>query len=330
MRLRLLWRNPGVLFWTFVFPVVVSMVLGTAFEREVLGPVKVAIVDGEGAQSLAERLASEPELAVLRLTPEEAHRQLTQGKVAMVLVPGPALELRVDPSRPEGRSARLLVESALAPPSADRKRLRATPVSEPGSRYVDFLIPGLLGLSLMSTSVWTMALPLVIMRGNKLLKRLGATPMRRGHFFAAFALARGVFALLEMVFFCAFARLAYGVPMVGGYLAFAGVVLLGATCFGGLGLLAASRIDSDESANGVFNVVTLPMVFLSGVFFPLERLPGWARPLIEALPLTPLNEALRGIMLEGAGMTALAVPLAVLLAWSVVFYAGALRFFRWV
>jgi ABC-2 type transport system permease protein len=329
LRMRPLWRQPSVLFWTFAFPIVATLVLGPAFQRQEAPTVKVAVVEREGAQALAERLAASPELEVVRLSHDEARRRLTQGRVALVVLPGAEPELLVDPSQPEGLSARLLAESALAPGGPAPARLRTTRVSEPGSRYVDFLVPGLLGLSLMSTSIWTLALPLVFMRSGRLLKRLGATPMQRGHFFAAFVLARGVFALLEAAFFCVFARWMFHVPMVGSYASFVGVVLLGGSCFAGLGLLAASRIDNEESANGVFNLVTLPMVFLSGVFFPTDRLPAWMQPVVQVLPLTPLNEALRGIMLDGAGLAALGMPLALLAGWSVVFFFTALRIFRW-
>ncbi|WP_164002119.1 ABC transporter permease [Pyxidicoccus caerfyrddinensis] len=331
MRLRMLWRMPAVLFWSFGFPLIASLVLAAAFQDRALAPVRVAVADGTGAEALVARLEGTPELQVQRAPPEEARRRLTQGRVHLVLLPGAEPELLVDPGQPEGRSARLLVREVLAraPGAPSPAQLRVTPVSEPGNRYIDFLLPGLLGMVLMSTSIWAMASSVVAMRGGKLLKRLAATPMARGHFVGAFLLARGLFAVVEMTFFCALARLVFGVPMSGSYAAVGAVGLLGAMSFSGLGLLLASRVETEDSATGLFNLSTMPMLFLSGVFFPAQNFPGWMQPVIHALPLTALNGSLRAVMLEGADLLSLGAPLAVLAAWAAGCMVVALRVFRW-
>lgn len=332
MRLRILWRQPDVLFWTFIFPIIVTLVLGLAFRNEDLPPVRVAVAEGAGAQALVSRLEGVPELEVLRLDEATARRRLSRGQVALVLLPGGAEpEAVVDRTQPEGRTARLLVEQALASNGSGPRvePLKATPVSEPGNRYVDFLIPGLLGLSLMSTSMWTLASSVVIMRGGKLLKRMAATPMSRPGFFVAFILARGLFGLVEVLFFCAFARWIFRVPMFGSYALFIGVGLLGALCFAAVGLLIASRANTEESVGGLINVATLPMMFMSGVFFSSDNFPGWLQPFVRALPLTALNDSLRAIMLEGAGLMSLGLPLAVIAAWTLVPLALTVRLFRW-
>lgn len=334
MRLRILLRQPEVLFWTFIFPVVTTLVLGLAFRDEALAPVRVAVAEGPGAQALVARLEGVSDLQVRRLEAQAARRQLTRGQVALVLLPGQGQEPEalVDPSQPEGRTARLLVAQALASAGSGPRieALKATPVSEPGNRYVDFLVPGLLGLSLMSTSMWTLASSLVTMRGGKLLKRMAATPMSRPGFFVAFILARGLFGLLEVLFFCAYAQWLFDVPMLGSYALFIAVGLLGALCFAALGLLTAVRVRTEESINGLVNLVTLPMMFLSGVFFSAENFPDWLQPVIRALPLTALNDALRAIMLEGAGLVALGTPVLVMVAWTLIPTALTARWFRWV
>lgn len=208
--------------------------------------------------------------------------------------------------------------------------MKATPVSEPGNRYIDFLIPGLLGMSLLSSSLWALSSPLVTMRGGKLLKRLAATPMRRSHFFVAFLTGRLLFALAEVLFFCAFARWLFNVPMFGSYAAFIVVGLLGALAFASLGLLVAIRARTEESVGGLINLVSMPMLFLSGVFFSSENFPGWLQPFIHVLPLTLVNDSLRAIMLEGAGLMSQGASMAMLAGWAVIPTVLALRLFRWV
>jgi ABC-type multidrug transport system permease subunit len=332
MRLRMLFRQPDVLFWTFGFPIITTLVLGLAFRTEALKPVNIAVAEGPGAQALVARLEGVPELRVQTLAEGDARRRLARGQVSLVLLSGQEPEALVDPSQPEGRTARLMVAQALAPGArgARVEAVKTTPVSEPGNRYIDFLIPGLLGMSLLSSSLWALATPMVSMRGGKLLKRLAATPMRRSHFFISFLTGRLVFALLEVGFFCAFARLFFGVPMFGSYAAFFAVSLLGAVSFSALGLLVAIRARSEESVGGLINLVTMPMLFLSGVFFSSDNFPGWLQPFIRALPLTMVNDSLRAIMLEGTSLAALGLPMVLLVVWMVVPLVLALRWFRWV
>jgi ABC-2 type transport system permease protein len=242
-----------------------------------------------------------------------------------VVRPGPTTELLVDPMQSEGRTARVLVERALAGAT-----LRTVEVKAPGSRYIDFLIPGLLGFGLMSSGVWGLGWALVQMRTGKLLKRLVATPMRRSHFLLSFVLSRSVLALLEVLFFLLFARLAFGVHMFGSYAAFILFGLVGSLSFSGLSLLVASRAQNAETASGLMNLVTMPMMILSGVFFSASNFPGWMQPLVRVLPLTALNDGLRGIMTDGAALSALGPQLAVLAVWGLVPFVLALRIFRWV
>ncbi|WP_338873605.1 ABC transporter permease [Myxococcus stipitatus] len=333
MRLRVLLRQPEVLFWSFGFPIITTLVLGMAFRNEALGPVRIAVADGPGASELLVRLKDVPELEARAMDVGEARRLLARGRVALVLMPGGAPpEALVDPSQPEGRTARLLVTQALAaaPDGPRLEAVKATPVSEPGNRYVDFLIPGLLGMSLMSSSLWALSVPLVAMRGGKLLKRLAGTPMSRTYFFLSFLLARTAFAVLEVVFFCLFARWLFGVPMFGGYGAFLAVGLLGSMCFASLALLVSIRARNEESVGGLVNLISMPMMFLSGVFFSSENFPGWMQPFIRALPLTALNDSLRAIMLEGTPVLALGLPMLVLVVWTILPMLVALRWFRWV
>ncbi len=333
-RMRSLWREPGTIFWVFAFPLLTSLVLGLAFRNQTPEELAVVVADGPDADALAARLDAVDGLVATRLGEAGARDALRRGKAVLVLRPGAgseASELVVDPQRPEARTARLLVVDALERRGGreDRVAVRVAEVTEPGSRYIDFLVPGLLGFGLMSSSVWGLGWALVQMRGGKLLKRLVATPMQRSHFLLSFMLSRSVLALAEILFYVGFAWALFDMPVRGSLLALVAFGLLGSASFGGLTLLVTSRATTPEMANGLMNLITLPMMILSGVFFASSRFPDWMQPLVQALPLTALNDGLRGLMTEGVSVLALGRQLAVLCVWGFVPFALAVRYFRW-
>lgn len=331
MRLRALWREPSAIFWVFVFPMLISIALGLAFRNQTLAKLTVAVVEGPGSARLVQGLSSTPGLQVQTLPLEPARRALATGKVALVVVATEPPRLLVDPAVPEGRTARLLVEDTLQR-LAGRTDALVIPeehVTTPGGRYIDFLIPGLLGFGLMSSSVWGLGWGLVQMRMGKLLKRLVATPMRKADLLASFILSRLLLALLETAFFLGFARLLFDVRVQGALPSFFLVAAAGALSFGGLGLLVASRAQNSETAGGLMNLVTLPMMVLSGVFFAASHFPAWMQPLVRALPLTAVIDGLRGIAIDGTSLWTLGGPLLVLAVWGVGAFVLALRLFRW-
>jgi ABC-2 type transport system permease protein len=331
MRLRALWREPSALFWIFVFPMLISIALGLAFRNQSLSTLSVAVVDGPSGARVLPALAAAHGLETQRLGLPEARRALATGKVALVVVAEEPPRLLVDPGVPEGRTARLLAVDALQRMEGrtDAVLLPEEHVTTPGGRYIDFLIPGLLGFGLMSSSVWGIGWGLVQMRMGKLLKRLVATPMRRVDLLASFILSRLLLALIETAFFLIFARLLFSVRVQGSLLAFFLVAAAGALSFGGLGLLVASRSQNSETANGLMNLVTLPMTVLSGVFFAASHFPPWMQPLVKALPLTAVIDGLRRISSDGASVASLGGPFLVLALWGGVSFALALRLFRW-
>jgi ABC-2 type transport system permease protein len=331
MRLRALWREPSAIFWIFVFPMLISIALGLAFRNQSLSRLTVAVVDGAAFARVLPALASTPGLETQVLGLPEARRALASGKVALVVVAEEPPRLLVDPGVPEGRTSRLLVVDALQRMAGrqDAVVLQEEHVTTPGGRYIDFLIPGLLGFGLMSSSVWGLGWGLVQMRMGKLLKRLVATPMRKADLLLSFILSRVLLALLETVFFLTFARILFSVRVTGSTLSFCLLAAAGALSFGGLGLLVASRAQNSETANGLMNLVTLPMTVLSGVFFAASHFPAWMQPLVKALPLTALIDGLRAISIDGASLWALHGQLFVLLLWGAAGFAVALRIFRW-
>jgi ABC-type multidrug transport system permease subunit len=200
---------------------------------------------------------------------------------------------------------------------------------EPGSRYIDFLIPGLLGMNLMGGSIWSMGFAIVDARRRKLMKRLIATPMPRHYFLLSFLISRLAMLVVEVTAFLSFGVLVFGVPIRGSLFLVAGICVLGSLAFGAIGLLLSSRARTIEAASGLMNLTMLPMWILSGVFFSSQRFPDAVQPIIAALPLTALNDALRATMLQGATVAQIAPQAAVLAAWLLVCFPVALKLFRW-
>jgi ABC-2 type transport system permease protein len=324
-------RQPEAIFWTFLFPVLMAVVLGIAFRGEG-GTVPVAVIaDGPGAERLAKALGPDNGVRVERAGRPEAERRLRAGKASIVLIPGDPVIYRFDPSRPESRLARETVDAALQRGfgRVDPVRVRDESVAEPGGRYVDFLVPGLLGMNLMGGGLWGIGWTVVEMRIRKLLKLQLTTPMRRRDFLLSHVLVRAFFLPVEVVPLLLFAWLLFGVRVAGSYASFALICLLGALSFAGLGTLIASRARSTGAISGLINLCSLPMFVLSGVFFSTGRFPDSFQPWIRALPLTALIDALRMVALDGATLLSTAPHLLVLVAWGVASFVVALRIFRW-
>jgi ABC transporter DrrB family efflux protein len=333
-RLRMYVREPEALFWTFGFPILMAIGLGIAFARRAPEPGTVDVEDGPEAAALVRALAASPDLDVHAYPASEARDRLRTGKVALVVAPGgPGSEVvyRYDPSRPEGRLARALTDAALQRASGrhDARATRDDVIVEPGARYIDFLIPGLIGMNLMSASMWGVAWTIVYARTKKLLKRLAATPMRRRDFLLSQMIARLALVVTEVGVPLGFGWIAFSVALHGSVQALACVSIAGVASFSGLGLLVASRARSTEVVSGLMNLAMLPMFVLSGVFFSSARFPAALQPVIRLLPLTALNDALRAVITDGAPLAHTFPQLAVLLVWAVVCFALALRWFRW-
>jgi len=338
-RLRELMREPEVIFWVFFFPVLLAAALGIAFRDRPPDKIFVAVVEHPDAQQLARTLSAAPPLEAEVLSDREAARQFRLGKLALVVYPGESrggLETRpyvyrYDPTRPDSLLARSLVDSALqkAAGRADPVNTRPEPVTEPGARYIDFLIPGLLGMNLMSGAMWGVGFALVDMRVKKLLKRLVATPMRRSDFLLALISSRLVLMLIQVVLLLVVGRVLFHLVIQGSLSSVVVVGGVGSICFSGLGLLVASRAQRIETVSGLMNAAMLPMFVLSGVFFSSERFPEAMQPLIRLLPLTALNDALRAVILEGAGLAAQGARLLVMAVWGALCFVLALRWFRW-
>ncbi len=332
VRYREFYREPEAIFWVFIFPVLLTAGLGIAFRSRAPDRTPIALVEQHADSALSSRLAREDGLKVRTLDDSAAVQALRAGDVALVVVTTDSgVEYRYDPERPDAREARLRADEAVQRAAGRRDPLAAhdRAVREAGSRYVDFVVPGLLGMNLMGSGIWGVGFAIVDARRKHLLKRLVATPMSRTQFLASFVLSRLTFLVLEVALLLGFAALVFGVPLRGSPVVLAGVCLLSALAFASLGLLLAARPRTVEGVSGIMNLVMLPMWIFSGVFFSSARFPDAVQPLIKALPLTAVNDALRATMLRGAGPGQLLPELAVIIAWLVLTFALAVRLFRW-
>jgi len=329
-------REPEVVFWVFVFPLLLATGLGIAFRNKPADASSVAIVAGSGAQEAETLLQRSPQYASFKIVvqdADEARKGFRLGKYDLVIEPDGAggLRYRYDPARPESVLARSEVNDALQT-AAGRKDVVTTAVvtsSEPGSRYIDFLIPGLLGMNLMNSGMWGIGFALVDMRQRRLLKRFVGTPMRRGDFLLALLSSRLVLMIIEIGLLLTLGVLVFHMKVLGSVFAILLLGCAGAMCFGGVGLLTASRAQKIESVSGLMNLVMMPMWIFSGVFFSYERFPAVIQPLIKALPLTALNDALRASILEGTPLIHQWPRLLVMLLWGSVSFLLALKWFRW-
>jgi len=334
MRLRELRREPGTLFWVFGFPILISVALGLAFRTTGPAPVTAGVLPGVPPD--VARALADGGVKVRPLDEAAARNELRAGRVSLIVAPPApggdgALSYRYDPMRPEARLARAVVDDVLqrAAGRRDPRPARDEIVRERGARYIDFLIPGLIGMNLMSGSMWGIGWVLVNMRVRKLLKRLLAAPMRRRHLFYAQALARLVVIPVELIVILVFARLAFDVRMTGSWVALALISLVGSASFAGMAILVASRAQNSETVSGLMNLVMLPMFVLSGVFFSSAHFPAFMQPAVNALPLTALCNGLRAVIIDGAGLAGIAAPVGVMAAWGGISFALGLRLFRW-
>jgi len=333
-RVREFVREPEAVFWTFIFPILLATGLGIAFRSRPAEVAKVAILaTAPGADSLRIALARDSSLDVESLDDTAAATALRIGRVALVVVPqgGGRAEYRYDAARDEARTARHLVDRALQQAAGRRDPVIVTDqlVSERGSRYIDFVLPGLLAMNLMGGGIWGLGFGIVDARRKKLLKRFVATPMSRAQYLLSFLFMRLAMMVVEVGVVIAFGLLAFDVPMRGSIATFALIAVTGTMMFGAIGLLIASRARTLEGASGLMNFVMLPMWVGSGVFFAATNFPDVVQPVVQALPLTALVDAMRVNMLQGGGVAAVGGELAVMAAWLVVAFIVALRLFRW-
>ena len=329
-------RQPDAVFWSYFFPVVMVFALGLTFNRRQGPTVSVDVVDQELYSSLQTAFKDQPQFKTQQTTIDDAKNRLRTGRTDLLIervTDGAGYCYIYDPNRPESVAARSLVDDRLQRSAGrlDAVEVRDQEVNDLGSRYVDFLVPGILGMNIMGGGLWGVGFAIVQMRIAKVLKRLLATPMKRSHFLWSVLASRLVFLVPGILIIFGSAWLMFGVTVRGNLLSALAVILLGSLTFSGIGLLVACRAKSVEMVSGLMNLVMLPMWLFSGIFFSTDRFPNAMQPFVQALPLTPLIAALRAITLEGAGLfePAQVLRLSILAAWAIGSFVIALKLFRW-
>jgi ABC-2 type transport system permease protein len=328
VRFRLFLREPEAIFWIFVFPILLAVGLGIAFRNR---PADVFQV-GATTPQLTQALAADKGLKAATMNDADGTRALATGSILLLVTKTPdGVSYKYDETNPDARTARMVADRAIQTAAGRREAVHVENqlVHETGARYIDFVVPGLLGMNLMGSAIWGMGFSIVESRQKKLLKRLVASPMPRWQYLASYLLSRLSMLVIEVVGFLGFARWVFGVPFRGSMWQLGLLCVLTSLAFSALGLLVASRATTMEAASGLMNLVMLPMWILSGVFFSATRFPSVIQPVVRALPLTAAIEALRGNMLQGTNLGQQTAQIGILLGWLLVSFAISLRIFRW-
>ena len=339
-RMREFWRQPAAVFWVYGFPLLMMVALGTAFRNRPVDKIPVTVVESSQAESIRNALQQDerfigPGGDVEIQDLETCQQRLRTGKTLLIVSAGSSsgadYSFTYDPERPGSLMARDVINNLLqtAAGRRDPAAVEDVPVSEPGGRYIDFLVPGLLGMGLMGGGMWGVGFAIVNLRIRKLLKRYLATPMKRSHFLGSMMISRLLFTITEVLILVVAARWLFDVVNHGSFAAAAVLVILGACQFGGIGLLVASRAETTETVSGLMNLVMLPMWIGSGVFYSIERFPESLQTVLNLLPLTPLIHSLRSVMQDGASLLGLLPEIGLISTWTVVTFALAMRWFRW-
>jgi len=341
-RLKETFREPEVLFWIFIFPILLAGALGIAFREKPADKMKIAIEQSVSAEKISKMLSARKGLEPVVLDNKEASEQLRKGKVDLIIGIDKgsnlsedsdisSLVFTYDKTRSTSEIARLTSQDAIERGLGrkDMVSIRDNLVETPGSRYIDFLIPGMIGMNLMGSGMWGVGFAVVLARTRRLLKRLAATPMRRSHYLLGFMLSRMIFLVPEVAVLVAMGWIMFNVKVHGTIFDLTVVSLFGSLTFVGMGTLVASRTKTIEAASGWINLIMMPMYILSGAFFSYERFPAFAIPIIRALPLTALNDALRAVMNDGKPLWAIWLELGVMLIWGLGSFVVALKIFKW-
>jgi ABC-2 type transport system permease protein len=341
-RLREFYRQPARIFWVYGFPTVLAVCLGWAFQGRPPEAIQADVVKNADWARIEKALTAYNKSAAavgkppvqFELQPlEKAIERLETGDSTLVVEPkgSPPIVYHFDPTRPEAVTARALIDDVLQEAEGRRNPVATGEerVTKPGARYIDFLIPGLIGLNVMGGGLWGIGFLLVNFRIGKLLKRFIATPMPRRDFLLALLGARMTFLIPDLAILMSLGHYGFGMPIKGSVWLIVVIVTLGGLAFAGVGLLVGSRAQTTETVSGLMNLVMLPMWIFSGVFFSSARFKGPIQYFVQALPLTQLLNALRAVILKGAGLSDVSMALVILALWAVLTFVLALKIFRW-
>ena len=357
-------REPGVLFWGILFPVLMALGLGIAFAKKSDVIRKIAIIESVSADSLQygnnslgrflhnscetnskvqegewkwkyvikdEKLGNSIFL-FYEMNPEEAMMLLKRGTFNVLMSSGNGkTEYHFDPMNSDAELTYLKISSIIGEGKilTVESSSEIRPLTVKGTRYIDFLVPGLIAMGVMMSCMWGISYGIIEKRSKKLLRRMVATPMKKSHFLIALISVRFTMNIIEALILLVFALTAFKMTIQGDILALLMIFIAGNLAFSGLAVLTSSHTANTEVGNGIINFVVTPMMVLSGIFFSYQNFPEWAIPVIRNLPLTMLADGMRSIFNEGAGFAQVIKPIIVLTATGIIFFGAGLKIFRW-
>jgi len=357
-------REPGVLFWGILFPILMSLGLGLAFTKKADVIRKVAIVSAETKSDASSDTsiltdflqkscdANSPEeketwnwkyiirdeklgnsvFLFYNMKWDEAMKLLKRGTINVILIGSESsVEYHFDPMNPDAELTYLKLfniigEGVTVAADSDSE---IKPLTVTGTRYIDFLVPGLIAMGVMMSCMWGISYGIIEKRSKKLLRRLVATPMKKSYFLIALIMVRITMNFIESLVLFLFAMIAFKMTIQGDISALIMIFLAGNLAFAGIAVFVSSHTSNTEVGNGLINFVVFPMMVLSGIFFSYQNFPDWSLPFIKNLPLTMLTDGIRSIFNEGAGFPEVAIPIIILLSTGVIFFTAGLKIFKW-
>jgi len=335
-------REPGVLFWGIGFPILMAMGLGVAFSQKKEMVRTVAVVQQSNC-SVDTNTLYQTVLEAKELGNVVFHFQKTEWPDAMLLLKRGSINLVIvenekgrqyhfDPANPDAQLTFLMLSRMLNHPEKGKERSgkeEILPLTVSGTRYIDFLIPGLIAMGIMMSSLWGISYTLIDRRSRRLLRRMVATPMRKSHFLLSLILVRVAMNGIESVVLFIFAHFVFGISIEGNLPALVLLFVSGNFAFCGIAVLLSCRTANTEVGNGLISAISMPMMVISGIFFSYQHFPEWILPMIKHLPLSLLADSFRALFIEGAGMTVLSLPMAILMAIGFVTFTTGLKLFKW-
>jgi len=358
-------REPAVIFWGIVFPILMALGLGVAFTRQADIVRHVAVIDDPPAQ-LEQSTNKSPIQAILetngqRMDPngdappryqitwtdeklgttififektswKNALVLLKRGNLSIIMADADGqIHYHFDPMNTDAHFSYLKLSKIFGGEITPRMEHPESvqPMTVPGTRYIDFLVPGLMSMGVMMSCMWGLSYGMIDKRSKKLLRRMVATPMRKSYFLISLMTVRIMMNLIESSLLFLFTWLAFDITIQGSIPGLLAVFLAGNISFGGIAIFISCRTANTEIGNGLVNAVVMPMMVLSGIFFSYHNFPDWSVPIIQKLPLTLLADGLRGIFIEGAAFSEVMLPTVILLAIGGFFFVAGMKFFRW-
>jgi len=357
-------REPGVLFWGILFPILMSLGLGLAFTKKADVIRKVAVINinesltsgsensvvaGFLQKNCEKNVSGKPDtwqwkytirdeklgnsvFLFYKMKWDEAVKFLKRGTINVLLLGiNDSVEYHFDPMNSDAQLTYLKLSSIVGKGAvqAVQSNTEIKPLTVTGTRYIDFLVPGLITMGVMMSSMWGISYGIIEKRSKKLLRRLVATPMKKSHFLIALITVRITMNFIESLVLFLFALFAFKMTIQGSISALILMFLAGNIAFAGIAVFVSSHTSNTEVGNGLINFVVFPLMILSGIFFSYQNFPEWSLPVIKNLPLTMLTDGIRSIFNEGAGYHDVALPILILLTVGILFFSVGLKIFKW-